>query len=134
MGFKEAYASADSKGASDELRPLVQRLYEELLAEPTPNLDRLRGSIISVLEFVASPNGRTDANCDTVNMFLMDVTDQWERPWPEDLPDEFQEVLRRMADTLHDTVSAPEIAENFGSTPEQLLPIARALQSENRSS
>ncbi len=134
MGFKEAYASADSKGASDELRPLVQRLYEDLMAEPTRNLDRLKDSIISVLEFLASPYGRTDANCDTVNMFLMDVTDQWERPWPEDLPDDFQKVLGRMADTLHDTVSAPEIAQNFGSTPEQLLPMARALRREDRSS
>lgn len=120
--------SADSKGASSELRPLVHRLYEELLTEPAPGFDRLKGSIVSVLEFLASPEGRTDANCDTVNMFLMDVTDQWERPWPEDLPDDFQEVLGAMADALHDTVSAPEVAENFGSTPEHLLPMARALR------
>ena len=128
MGFEEAYASADSKGASDELRPLVQRLYEELINEPAPNLGRLKESLLALLEFLASPQERTDANCGTVNMFLMDLTDQWERPWPEDLPDDFQEVLGRMADTLHDTVSASEIAENFGSTPEQLRARARALR------
>jgi hypothetical protein len=31
------------------------------------------------------------------------------------------DVLRDMASALHDTVSAPEVAKNFESTPEQLL-------------
>jgi hypothetical protein len=42
----------------------------------------------------------------------------------ERLSDSLQEVFAHM-DALHDTITASQIAENFGSTPEALLERAR---------
>ena len=48
--------------------------------------------------------------------------------WAErNLPNPFHDIFADIAGALHDTVSAPEIAENFESTPEQLLKRAREL-------
>jgi hypothetical protein len=40
---------------------------------------------------------------------------------PERVDDEFHDILADMSEALHDTVSAPEVAAEFESTPEQLL-------------
>jgi len=45
----------------------------------------------------------------------------------ERLPDAYVNILADMSGALHDTISAPEIAANFESTPEQLLARVRAL-------
>jgi hypothetical protein len=37
------------------------------------------------------------------------------------LPEGYQDLLGDIGGGLHDTVSAPDVAENFESTPEQLL-------------
>ena len=51
--------------------------------------------------------------------------------WVErNLPDPFHDIFADMSGALHDTISAPEIAENFDSTPEQLLKRARDLNTE----
>jgi hypothetical protein len=48
--------------------------------------------------------------------------------WDADqLPEPFVDILNDMGSALHDTVSAPLIAANFQSTPEQLLERARRL-------
>jgi hypothetical protein len=44
----------------------------------------------------------------------------WERDW-DHLPEQYQDILGMLGDALHDTIAAPEIAENFSNTPEQLL-------------
>ena len=44
-----------------------------------------------------------------------------ERLAEQNLPEDFHDVLAMMGEALHDTVQAPEIAENFGCLPEQLL-------------
>lgn len=75
----------------------------------------------NLLEFLASPRGLTDANCTAVDRFLC----FGEFEWP-DLPDPIQDVLGDMAGALHDTLSSPETAANFESTPEQLLARLRA--------
>jgi hypothetical protein len=51
--------------------------------------------------------------------------------WVErNLPDPFHDIFAHIAGALHDTASAPEIAENFDSTLEQLLKRARELSTE----
>jgi hypothetical protein len=45
----------------------------------------------------------------------------------DELPESFVEILSDMSGALHDTVSAPDIAANFESTPDQLLERARRL-------
>jgi hypothetical protein len=46
----------------------------------------------------------------------------WQRNWAEQrLPGDFHDVLATMGSALHDTIKAPDIAENLGCLPEQLL-------------
>ena len=76
-----------------------------------------------MLEFLTTPRGRTDANCRTVDSFLMR-----DETWDDDrLPQVYVDFLADMAGALHDTITAPDIATNFKSTPEQLLERARRL-------
>ncbi len=46
----------------------------------------------------------------------------------DQLPDDYHDIVADMCGALHDTESAPHVAENFDSMPEQLLARARALQ------
>jgi hypothetical protein len=118
--FEQLYGPVSD--TDDALRPLLLRLHEEF-QRASLELPALRVAIIAVLEFLASPSGRTDANCRAVDSFLMH-----DEAWDGDrLPQPFVDVLVDMAGALHDTVTAPDIAANFESTPEQLLNRARRL-------
>jgi len=104
------------------LRPLLLRLHQGLQRIPA-ELPALRAAIIGVLDFLASPRRRTDANCRAVDSFLMH-----DEAWDGDrLPQAYVDVLADMAGALHDTITDPDIAANFESTPEQLLERARRL-------
>jgi hypothetical protein len=109
-------------GADDTLRPLMQRLYEELQRE-SPCLPEVRAALLGVLAFLKSPCGKTDANCRAVDSFLSK-----DEAWDADrLPEPLIDVLSDMCGALHDSVSAPHVAENFESTPEQLFDRATRL-------
>jgi hypothetical protein len=102
--------------ADPELVPLMRSLQQCYSLDPV-DPTALKDALISVLAFLCTSSGRTDANCSAVNTFLV-LDDVWEL---EHLPSAYCEILQDMAGSLHDTVSAPYIAENFDSTPEQLL-------------
>jgi hypothetical protein len=116
--FEQFYRpAADVDGA---LRPLVERLHGCLTITPVDS-PALKAAMICVLAFLASPQGRTDANCRAVDYFFAQ-----DEAWDADqLPEPFVDILADMSSALHDTVSAPLIAANFQSTPEQLLERAR---------
>ena len=101
-----------------ELAPLIRAVYGEVI-RPDTDLAEVHRSLHALLSFLASPAGRTHANCVATDSFFM-LNDRWERSW-EHLPDPYQDLLGLLGDALHDTISAPEIAENFDNTPEQLL-------------
>ena len=103
---------------SSDLAPLLRAVYAEVQRD-SPNLAALTRGLRQLLEYLASPTGRTNANCWAADLFFME-NDKWERDW-EHLPESYQDLLGDLGGALHDTVSAPEIAENFSSTPEQLL-------------
>ena len=118
--FEQLYRPAADVDAA--LHPLLEQLHRCLTRRPV-DLPAARAAIVGVLEFLASPSGRTDANCQAVDFFLMQ-----DEAWDADkLPESFVEILADMSGALHDTVSAPDIAANFDSTPEQLLERARRL-------
>ena len=118
--FDQLYRPAAE--ADDALRPLLEKLYN-VLNEAQTDLPAAKAAIITVLEFLTSPRGRTDANCKSVDYFLMR-----DEAWDADkLPESYVEILADMSGALHDTVSSPDIAANFDSTPEQLLERARRL-------
>lgn len=85
-------------------------------------LDELRERVAALLAFLASSDGRTDANCRAVDLTIMDDDDLWDRIDEIETADPtLANVLRDMAGALHDAVSAPDVAANFESTPELLL-------------
>lgn len=111
----------DSHGTgrvSAELAPLIRAVYAEVVRHET-DLAELHRSLKALLSFLASAAGRTHANCVATDSFFM-LNDRWERGW-EHLADAYQDVLGLLGEALHDTIAAPEIAENFDNTPEQLL-------------
>lgn len=83
---------------------------------------QLRAETESLLAYLSSAEGRTDENCRAVDSALMSDNELWTVIDEVEVSDaRLAGVLRDMAGALHDTVSAPEIAANFESTPEQLL-------------
>jgi hypothetical protein len=122
-GFDTAWAAVnhakDGEAVSSDLRPLLERVYYEVLGVPT-NLPALKTSLAGLLEYL-SGSGRTNANCWAVDLFFC-LSEGWERDWTEqNLPDDFHDVLSLIGQALHDTVKTPKIAENFDCLPEQLL-------------
>ena len=118
--FDQLYPPATDVDAT--LLPLVERLHQCLVLRPVEP-PALKAAIVGVLEFLASAKGRTDANCRAVDHFLAQ-----DEAWDSDqLPEPFVDILADMSSALRDTVSAPLIAANFQSTPEQLLERARRL-------
>ncbi len=114
----------DGESVSPRLGELLERFYLQANHRPA-RLGSLKSSLIDLMSFLATPEGRTNANCCAVDSFVL-IGDHWEQPW-DDLPAEYTEVLSLMSEALHDTVSAPEVARNFGCTPEQILEVARQL-------
>jgi len=128
-GFDEAFAAVnhrkEGEPVSPELQPLLRRVYSDVLAT-TVDLAALKCSLIALLEYLTY-HGRTNANCWAVDLFFC-TSDGWERDWTEqNLPDEFHDVLSLMGQALHDTIGAPNIAQNFDCLPEQLLDRVRHL-------
>jgi len=129
-GFDEAWAAVnhrrDGESVSPELQPLLRHVYSDILAAP---FDRaaLKRSLSTLLEYLTT-NGRTNANCWAMDLFFC-TSDGWEQDWTEqNLPDDFHGCAVADGQALHDTIGAPNIAQNFDGLPEQLLDRVRRLQ------
>ena len=103
---------------SPAIAPLLVGVHAEVCREPS-DLSELHARLERLLAYLESPEGQTNANCWAADLFFMQ-NDRWERGW-EHLPEGYQDLLDDLGGALHDTVSHPEIASNFDSTPEQLL-------------
>lgn len=128
-GFDEAWAAVAAPRSgelvSHRLRPMLQAVYSKCLSQPLAMVE-LKKSLEDLLTFLAG-EGRTNANCWAVDLFFA-LCQGWERDWTEqNLADDFHDLLALMGEALHDTVKAPDIAENFGCLPEQLLARVRSL-------
>jgi hypothetical protein len=121
--FDEAWLAVaknrDGETVSTELRSLLREVYSQLVLRPG-DLAGLKRSLQHLLEYLSN-EGRTNANCWAVDLFFEEC-EGWERHWGElDLPEEFDDVLAKMGEALHDTVKDPSVAHNFRCSPEQLL-------------
>lgn len=96
---------------SRELEPLLRALHDGFGEESAT-----RRALGQLLAFLASPNGRTDANCTTVYYFTSGAEPLW-----QELPPDLRAILDDMSGTLQDSVHAENIARTFEATPEQLL-------------
>jgi hypothetical protein len=128
MGEKDI-AIARLAEADSRTRELVNAV-QSILAQDVPDLMELKNSLINLLEYLSSPIGRTDENCNAINSFFI-FDDLWV---DRNLPDHFHDIFADMSSALHDTVSAPEIAESFDSAPEQLLKRAKELNIQQSTS
>ena len=94
-------------------------IYEALSPQPR-DIPAIKRALRNLLHYLAT-DGRTNPNCWATDLFFMSSTD-WEFNWAEpELPEDLHNIFVKMSEALHDTVSAPEIASNFGCLPEQLL-------------
>ena len=109
---------------SPRLRPLLERVYAEVNRRPG-DLPAVQRALEDLFVFLASDEGRTDANC-TVTDYFFSFAEEWEED-RDHLPPEVRELLAAIGGTLHDTIYAPDIAGNFGCLPEQLLERARSI-------
>ena len=111
------------------LAPRLGAAYDAIIARPF-DTERVVGRVGELLEYLTSPEGRTHANCVAVDHLFGPTTD-WAGDWDE-APEELADILGDMGGALHDTFHAPEIAENFDSTPEQLLARLRGFEHRYR--
>jgi hypothetical protein len=124
--FNKGYSRfCSAKGVSQELRPLLSLIYNQIHASPF-NLPILKEALVGLTSFLSQPEHCTDDNCKAVDLFFA-VGDHWDTRW-DSLPEEYQLILDDIGGCLHDTVSAPKIAESFESTPEQLLERVKQLK------
>jgi hypothetical protein len=113
-------------GISKELNQLIPSVCEAIDARPADIL-AVKKTLDALLAFLASPAGRTDANCVAVDdFFLLPENYGWDPIW-DHLPGPLIEILADIGGALHDSITVPEIAESFESTPEQLLKRLRSI-------
>ena len=104
----------------EKIPPTLKRIVGDVYLANTTQpvlVERIVDAVESLLEFLTTPEGRTDINCQATNLFFA-VADGWN--W-DSMPDELVNIVSDIGMTLYGTVSNPEIAKNFESTPEQLL-------------
>ncbi len=106
---------------SRRLEPLVRAIYVDLSNDHGVMV--LKSDLERLLSFLASDEGRTDANCCAVDRFFNKCKHLW-----SDLPLALPKILDDMSGTLHDAIYAPAIAHNFDSLPEQLLQRLRQIE------
>lgn len=82
----------------------------------------VKPALTDLLEYLASPGGKTDAHCRVVDYFFCLGDWSWDA-----LPPGYQNLFADMGGGLHEAVAAPDIAEALDATPESLLARARAL-------
>src|SRR5690349_8607407 len=110
--FEPLWRSAVTfRRASRELESLLRDVYVAMSDDAA-----LRVALEKLLAFLASPAGRTDANCSTTYNFITATEEEWRGSH-----DALRAILDDMSGTLQDSIYAPEIARTFESTPEQLL-------------
>jgi hypothetical protein len=121
--FDEAWNAVNQKredeAVTSQLRPLLQSVYSEAICTPL-RLSTLKHSLENLLNFL-TVEGRTNANCWAVDLFIC-ISEGWEKDWADQgLPEDFHDIFVRMGDSLHDTIKNPEIARQYDCLPEQLL-------------
>ncbi len=94
---------------------LLIRLQQEWERQPFDSGAALR-SLEELLSWLVLPENDTDANCRSVDTFVCTKLEI-----PPELPDNLHDLFFDVGGALHDAHSAPDVARNFNSTPEQLL-------------
>ena len=119
--FDEVYAEAvDVEGVDPRVVEALRALYDASAGNRSGSAV-IAPLLLELLEFLASPQGRTDENCRAVDYFFCLGDWSWEH-----LPEPWESLFADRGGGLHETVAAPDIAEALQATPEQLLDRVRA--------
>lgn len=119
--FEEVFAEAvDVEEVDPRVVERLRALYEAAAGGGARSA-AIAPPLVALLEFLATPEGRTDANCRAVDYFF--CLGDWS--WGQ-LPEPWESIFADLGGGLHETVSAPDIAEALQATPEQLLERIRA--------
>jgi hypothetical protein len=106
--------------------PILKPLLLEVVAAyvtPSFSADRARIALVELFESLCTPRLRTERNCQLVERRFSDIAMLEESAG---VPSRYKGFLSD-ANALHDAITSPTIAKNFGCTPEQLLVEARTL-------
>ena len=106
---------------TDSTQELHSYLFKvrDSISDNSTNLDAIKSSLVELLVYLCSPEGRTTENCISTDTFFRLHAD-YGFNWLH-LPEELQLILGDIGGQLHDTLEDPNAATNFESTPEQLL-------------
>lgn len=128
--FEQTWASARRyRRISPRLERFLEAVHHEVVKMPA-DLESLSARLEELLRFLASEEGRTDANCSVTDRFFSLLEE--ERGGWSHLPPAYGSILHDLGATLHETIYAPRIAANFSSLPEQLLERVFALPRDSR--
>lgn len=108
------YAAATAQPASAALRPLLDALMAEALRDPL-DIAATRRRLTELLQFLASPKGRTLANAHVTSEQL-EFASGWEH-----LPELEREILRTLSGPTMEALWQPESPYTSYALPEQLL-------------
>ena len=112
---------------SPELRPLLEDAYQQINTT-NPKLSAIKVSLENLFVYLTTPTGRTSANCHATDLFF--TLADWNVNWKVH-PEQLKEIIDDIGGALHDTITHPEVAQNFNSLPEQLLDRIHNLESKS---
>ncbi len=117
-------STVDGESVSSELEPLIATVFQAVYCNSVDE-DQIFVAIRNLLDFLCSSTGRTNANCYATDHFFGFVSEEhWpggEERWAH-LSPQTAASLGMLGDSLHDTFTAPEVA----NPPEAIL--ARVLE------
>ncbi len=119
MGRLEVRTEVNGEPVSRLLEPLLAAIRTEFLRD---SLDQaaVAAAIVPLLEYLDTPEGRTNANLIATSDYFGDY--DWDPElWPGDLPEPIDDLLFDIRGPMIDSIKHPGQAEGFDATPEQLL-------------
>jgi hypothetical protein len=112
------------KSVSPKIKFLLNEFYDAMAMKPA-EVKLIKEKLVNIFTFLTTTEGRTNNNLWLVDLFVSLMMD-WEVKSFSDLPESLRNLIEEMMG-LHDTIKDPEVAKNFGTTPEQLLEKAQKL-------
>ena len=105
-------------GGTQKLHSYLFKARDSISDNPV-NLATIKLTLVELLVYLTSSEGRTSENCTTTDTFFQ-LHDDYGFNWFH-LPEEFRSVLDDIGGRLHVTEDLPDEGTNFESSPEQLL-------------
>ncbi len=115
MTAPEVLTMVGDEPVDSSLPFLLHRAFEQVTADP-PDMRTIVFSLTELVEFLASEEGRTPANCWATGLFF--IVDTWDAKWSQ-LPTSLVDVLDTISE-LHDEDTGPGLTEDSLTTPEML--------------